>query len=574
MSTLTSKLARLRIGAPARWRRRELATTVWSLRRDFVVAGVLSLVANALMLTPTLYMLQIYDRVMVSQNETTLLAVSLMTLALFGVLAGVEWLRTRVLVDAGVDLDQRLGPRIFDAAFRAQWSPGSADPVRPFDDLLQLRQFLTGQGILAFFDAPWTPLYLGMLWLLHPWLGGLGLGFVAVQAVLTWLGHHRTLAPTVQAGNAAAAAGQFLQDKLRHADLIECMGMLGPLRQRWALRHATAMDHGGAAQAATQRVAAWSKFIRYSQQSLALAAGALLVIDGELSPGAMIAASVLMTRALAPIDQFLSGWRAFIGARQAFERLEALLQRFPPRRHAHADAAPVRGAFSLREVVAAAPGRAQPVLGSISLSVDAGTVLVVQGPSGSGKSTLARVLMGLWPDVSGEVILSGKALADWDRLQLGPRMGYLPQDIQLLEGTIADNIARYGPIDSAQVVQAARCAGLHELILHLPQGYETPIGEAGGALSGGLRQRVALARALYGEPALLVLDEPDANLDEAGEAALRQAVRAQKARGHTVVLISHHPELLAVADRLLVLHEGRILSDRWLGTAGRAAAAP
>jgi len=398
----------------------------------------------------------------------------------------------------------------------------------------------------------------------------MGLGFAVLQALLAWLGHHRTLAPALKAGQAAAAAAHFLQGKLRHAGLVESMGMLANLRQRWDMRHAAAIAQATEAQAATQRVAAWSRFVRTSQQSLALGIGALLVIDGQLSPGSMIAASVLMTRALAPIDQFVSGWRGFIAARQAYARLEALLQRFPPRSAAARAPGSVRGSFVLRDVVARAPGRQPPLLDGISLAVDAGTVLVVQGASGSGKSTLVRVLMGLWPGVSGEVLLDGQPLDAFDRHELGPRLGYLPQDVDLLEGSIAENIARYGVVDAAQVVQAARHAGLHELILHMPQGYETPVGDAGGALSGGQRQRIGLARALYGDPALVVLDEPDANLDEGGESALRHAVLALKARGHTVVLVSHHPQLLAVADRVLVLQEGRVLSDNERTTAAHA----
>jgi ATP-binding cassette subfamily C exporter for protease/lipase len=398
------------------------------------------------------------------------------------------------------------------------------------------------------------------LFMLHPWLGVLGLIFAVIQAVLAWFGHRHTLAPSEAATAANVEASSFLQSKLRNSEVVESMGMLGNLRHRWAARQATALEHGSAAQALTQRVVAWSKFIRYSQSSLALGAGALLVIDGQLTPGGMIAANVLMTRALAPIDQIVSGWRGFIGAGAAFLRLEKLLMDFPSRENGHSRAAP-KGQFSFHEVVATAPGRTEPILKNISFSVSEGTVLVILGPSGSGKSTLARVLMGVWPDVSGEVVLDGLPIGDWDRTELGPHVGYLPQDIELFDGTLAENIARFGEINSEHVIEAARCAGLHDMILRFPKGYDTPIGEAGSLLSGGQRQRIGLARAIYGDPALIVLDEPNANLDEAGEAALVKTVQSMKNKARTVVLITHRPGILAVADRLLLLQDGRVQAE-------------
>lgn len=550
----------IQMKTPAFFRRSELTATLWTFRHEFLMVGFFSMVANVLMLTPTLYMLQVYDRVMVSQSELTLLAMSLFTLGLFGVMAFAEWMRSRVLVRAGVRLDERLGTQVFNASFEAHLSQSGASPARSFGDLIQVRQFLTGNGIFAFFDAPWAPIYMLVLYMLHPWLGLLGLVFALTQAALAWLGHRHTLAPSEAATAASAEAGSFLQSKLRNAEVIESMGMLNNLRQRWAQRYAASLEQGSVAQALTQRVVAWSKFIRYSQQSLALGAGALLVIDGQLSAGGMIAANVLMTRALAPVDQIVSGWRGYISAVAAFGRLEKLLLGFPARDAALFRAEP-RGQVSLREVVATAPGRSAPILKKINLSVSEGTVLVVLGPSGSGKSTLARVLMGIWPDVLGDVLLDGQPVSGWDRIELGPHLGYLPQDIELFDGTLAENIARFGEVDSGQVIEAARCTGLHDMILRLPKGYDTPIGEAGALLSGGQRQRIGLARAIYGNPSLIVLDEPNANLDDAGEAALVQTVQRMKARGKTIVLITHRPGILAVADRLLLLHDGQVKAE-------------
>ncbi len=537
--------------------RSELRATLWTFRHEFVVVGLSSMVANLLMLSPTIYMLQVYDRVLASRSELTLLAVSLITLFLFGGMALAEWSRSRLLVRAGVRLDAALGTRVFNATFEANLSQSGAPVQRAFADLTEIRQFLTGNGIFAFFDTPWTPVYIAVLFFLHPLLGWMAIVFALVQAALVWFGHRRTVAPSQVASDALAAVNAFLQGKLRNAEVVESMGMLAGLRQRWQQRHQAYMERQGQAHALGHRITAISKWVRYSQQSLSLGVGALLVIDGQLSPGAMIAANVLMTRALAPIDLLVNTWRAFLGALAAFGRLERLLQAHPERDPA-LTRMPPQGAVALRDVVASAPGRVSPILKCVSLQASPGSVTVVLGPSGSGKSTLARVLVGVWPDVSGEVLLDGQPLSGWNRIELGRHLGYLPQDVELFDGTIAENIARFGEIESAKVIAAAQAAGLHEMILRLPKGYDTPIGEAGGMLSGGQRQRIGLARAIHGDPALIVLDEPNANLDDVGEQALMQAVRELKARGKTVFLITHRPGAIALADSLLVLRDGQV----------------
>lgn len=540
--------------------RSELAEALWSFRREFVVVGIFSMVANLLMLAPTMYMLQVFDRVMSSRSELTLIMMSLITLFLFVVMAFAEWMRSRVLVHAGLRLDSVLSTRVFNASFEARLSQTGASVARAFTDLIQIRQFLTGNGILAFFDIPWAPIYLAVLFFLHPVLGYAALVFAAIQGALAWFGHRHTVVPSEAASKATSEAGTYLQSKLRNAEALESMGMVHNLRPHWAKRHAKALDLHGQAQALTHRISAWSKLIRYSQQSLALGIGALLVIDGQLSPGGMIAANVLMGRALAPIDMLVSTWRSFIGARSAFERLEDLLRTHPERDAALSRVAP-KGDVTVRDLVATAPGRPMPILKGVSTTASAGTVTVVLGPSGSGKSTLARCLMGIWPGASGEVLLDGLPIDGWDRMELGPHLGYLPQDIELFEGSIAENIARFGQVDPEKVIAAARSAGLHEMILRFPKGYDTPIGEAGNLLSGGQRQRVGLARAMYGDPVMVVLDEPNANLDDVGEAALVRAVLELKSNGCTVFLITHRPGILAVADRLLVLQDGAVVAD-------------
>ena len=537
--------------------RSELTRTLRLFKYEFLIVGLFSMVANLLMLAPTLYMLQVYDRVLVSRSELTLIFVSLITLFLFGVMAFSEWARSRLLVRIGVRLDAALGTRVFNASFEANLSRSGAAAQRSFQDLIELRQFVTGNGTLAFFDVPWMPVYLAVLFFLHPFLGWVALAFTLVQLALAWFGHRNTVAPADAASKAGQAANLFLQTKLRNTEVVESMGMLGGLQKRWAERHAHYMEQQGASQALSHRISAISKWVRYCQQSFALAAGALLVIDGQLTAGAMIAANVLMGRALAPIDQLVGTWRGFLSARNAFERLESLLEAHPERDPALTRVAP-RGALRLQQVVASAPGRKEPILKGVDLQADVGTVTVVLGPSGSGKSTLARVLMGIWPDVRGEVLLDELPLSGWDRTELGPHVGYLPQDVEMFDGTIAENIARFSDVDSEKVIAAARSAGLHEMILRFPKGYDTPMGEAGGLLSGGQRQRVGLARALYGNPAVIVLDEPNANLDDAGEAALMQAVREFKAKGRTIFLITHRPGAIAVADQLVVLQDGRV----------------
>ncbi|HKB55855.1 MAG TPA: ATP-binding cassette domain-containing protein, partial [Ramlibacter sp.] len=332
------------------------------------------------------------------------------------------------------------------------------------------------------------------------------------------------------------------------------------LRHRWRERHEAYLAQNAFSHGINGRVTAWSKFIRYTQQSFTLAAGAMLVIDGQMTTGGMIAGNVLASRALGPIDMLVSSWRSFASARNAFGRLERLLQDFPERDPSLSRVAP-SGELALRSVFATAAGRELPILKNINVSIRAGTVVVVLGPSGSGKSTLARTIVGIWPGVSGEVLLDGLPIEGWNRLELGPHLGYLPQDVELFEGTIAENIARFSAVDSDKVIEAARCAGLHEMILRFAQGYDTPIGQAGSVLSGGQRQRVGLARAVYGNPALVVLDEPNANLDDAGEAALMQTVAQLKARGKTVFLITHRPSAIGAADWLLLLNNGELVAN-------------
>lgn len=540
--------------------RDELSTVLWGLRREFLVVGVFSMVVNLLMLTPTIYMLQVYDRVMVSQNPLTLVVVSLICLFLFGVMAFSEWARSILLVRTGVKLDQLLSHRVFKGTFLAYLNPSDTAPAKAFGDLTAVRQFMTGNGVFAFFDSPWVPIYVAVLFMLHPWLGVLALVFAVVQACIAWFGHGLSKEAQRVANGVQAETQGFLASKLRNVDVLVSMGMQEGLYRRWRDKQIKALLASGNAQQKTGVLTAVSKFVRYTQQSLSLGAGAWLVVVGEISPGAMIAGNVLMTRALAPIDLLVSTWPSFLNTREAYERLRSLLQLSPPGRTDVLKTRPV-GQLSLNKVTVRVPGRARPVLDGVSFDTQPGTATVVLGPSGSGKSTLARAMMGIGALPEGQVLLDGRPITDWTRESLGPYVGYLPQDIELFEGTVAENIARIGQVNSQAVIAAAEVAGLHQMILRFPKGYDTPMGQAGAFLSGGQRQRIGLARALYGAPALVVLDEPNANLDDEGEKALLNAVQWLKAQGANVVLISHRSGVLAVADQVVILQDGRLTAN-------------
>ena len=542
------------------FQRNELTETLGLFRREFVVCVILTMVVNLLMLTPPWYMLQIFDRVLPSQNELTLIALTVMMLFFYAVMAFAEWSRARLLVRTGVKLDEQLNSRVFNASFEAHLIRHGENSAQPISDLTNLRQFLTGHGLFAFLDAPWTPIYVAVLFLLHPLLGWLSIFFSLLLAALSYLGQRRMLAPLDKAMELLSQLQAYVQSKLKNAEIIESLGMLGDLRSRWLSRHQQCLRQHHEAQDLGNRMQAVSKFLRYTQQSLALGAGALLVIQGELSPGAMIAANVLMGRAMAPIDQLVSTWKAYFSARKSYQRLAALLARHPQRDAGSGHAVPT-GHLRIEDLVASVPGRAEPILKCLNAEFPTGAVIVVTGPSGSGKTTLARCLVGIWPDLAGTVLLDGVAMQSWNRGELGPFLGYLPQDIELFDGTIAENIARFGKIDPAKVIQAAERAGVHRMVLRLPRGYDTPVGEAGSLLSGGQRQRIGLARALYGDPRVIVLDEPNSNLDDDGEAALLAALQDLKALGRTVILITHRSHIIGVADRLLTLVGGALVHD-------------
>ncbi len=538
--------------------RSELTQVLASFKREFIWVGLFSLLANLLMLTPTLYMLQIYDRIMLSQNQLTLLFLTIIIMFFYCVMAFADWLRSRLLVQSGLRLDQALSSRVFHASFQALLRRNKQNPVEAFSQLNQLRQFLTGNGIFAFFDAPWTPIYIAVIFILHPWLGMLSIVFAMIQLALALWSSKASKHVTAEQSAAESKTRAYLHAKLKNAEPVEAMGMLSNLRQRWLDLANQQQQVTSVAQDQLQRQQAVIKTLRYCMQSLTLGAAALLVIDDQISAGAMIAANVLMSRALQPLDLIVGSWRGFVSAREAFNQLEQLLKDYPVS-DALLQHDKLQGNVRLSQLTAYSPDKQKQILKSISAQFVPAQVTCVIGASGSGKSTLARCLVGIWPDYQGEVLLDDTEIQRWDKQQLGPQVGYLPQDIELFEGTIAENIARFYEIDAEQVIEAAKKAGIHDMILRFPRGYDTPIGEAGGFLSGGQRQRLALARAMYGNPQLVVLDEPNANLDDIGEKALAAAIQLMKADGKTVVLITHRLNILSIADQLMVMRDGRVV---------------
>jgi PrtD family type I secretion system ABC transporter len=535
----------------------ELTAVLATCRGTFLMAALFSWVINLLMVVPSLYMMQVYDRVLHSHSEATLLMLTLITVGLLGAMSLLEIIRSRILVRIGGRLDQRLGDRVLAAQFTSSLQRSSDNPGQVMRDLDAVRQFLTGSGIFAFFDAPWAPIFLAIIFLLHPMLGFFAIAGGAVLLALAIANNAITKKPLEKAGKASVSLSGTIDSSLRNAEVIEAMGMFQNFRRRWSIRHGDVLRYQAQASDRAGIVMGLTKYTRLLLQTAMLGGGAWLAIHEQMSAGCIIASSVLMGRALAPVEQAIGIWKQFLGARVSYRRLTDLLgatagtaeRSNPPR--------PI-GALSADGVSATPPGRDTPCLSDLSFELGSGQVLGIIGPSGAGKSTLARLLVGAWRPNAGTVRFDGVDIQSWDARTRGVFVGYLPQDVELFDGTIAENIGRFGALDSEAIVAAARRADVHDLILRLPMGYDTPIGRGGSALSGGQRQRIGLARAVFGNPAIIVLDEPNSNLDDDGEAALVHAVSQMKAAGTTVVVISHRPSILSATDQIMILEAGKI----------------
>jgi ATP-binding cassette subfamily C exporter for protease/lipase len=518
------------------------------VRPWLIKALVASLAVNLLILTPTLYMLQLYERVLYSMNTLTLLAVSVMAALLLAMMGYADGLRGIWLAGAASSFQQRLQGPLFEAGWRAGLGTTGGDGIGWQRELAGLRSFIAGPGCSALLDLPWTPIYIAVTWLLHPVLGVAVLCFVLLQALLAWQGYARSLTSAKAVQSAASSEAAFTFRKFRHADTIDALGMAPALRSRWLSRHLATLEVTQQSGSLTNRLAAVSKTLRYLQQSAALGIGAWLAVQGEISAGAMIAGTVLATRALAPIDGVVTVWKDVLASRQALARIRSALG--PAMATSlRVEEAGVDEPMTLEGVSAWATDEDRPILRDLQLALRPGEVVAVVGASGAGKSTLMRLLVGVWPDARGLIRRPSALLGQ----------GYLPQDVTLYTGSIAENIARMGMPRSEAVLAAAAAVGLHEQILRLPEGYDTVVGDGGLAVNGGLCQRIGLARALYGNPRLVVLDEPGAHLDEAGERSLLDVLKSLRQSGCIVIFVTHAAGLLRAADRIVTLDHGEIV---------------
>ncbi len=535
----------------------ELEEVIFSYKKIFFWLLFFSAIVNFILIVPALYMFQIYDSVLASRSVETLLVLTLIVIFLYLVNAFLSWSRSQILVRVSKELDEKLSPRVFESTFSAVLQTASITPTQAFNDLTNVRQFLTGAPIFAFFDAPWAFVYILIIFLIHPLLGIFSV-ISGVVALILAIYSEKCNRKTIQESNKYYQQAQnFLFTNFRNAEVIEAMGMHKNIFKKWQEKYSKTLEYQILTSKRAGKIDSIIKFVRISSQSLILGLGAYLVIVNKITPGMMIMGSILMGRALSPIDLVINSWRQFVLARQSYYRLKELMVSYP----SSSERLPLpipKGRITVENLVVSPPGEKKEILRGVNFEVSPGELIVIIGPTASGKSSLAKTLVGVWKPAFGSVKLDGADLSFYNKEHLGKYIGYLPQDIELFSGTIAENIARFGEINMELVVKASMIAGVHEMILRFPNGYETEIGEGGSFLSGGQRQRIALARAIYGDPLLVVLDEPNSNLDEEGERALIQALHFLKKEGKTLFVISHKTNLLTLADKLMVIGGGRV----------------
>ncbi|MCC6779461.1 MAG: type I secretion system permease/ATPase [Hyphomicrobiales bacterium] len=534
-----------------------IAAALADCRRAFWGVALFSGVVNLLMLAGPLYMLQIYDRVLASRSVPTLVALSVLLVGAYAFQGALDLIRSRVVVRASALLDRHLATAVHGAVVRlgiASRQPGEAQ--QPVRDLDQIRAFLTGAGPLAMVDLPWIPVFLFFCYAIHPWIGLAATAGGAGLFAMTLLTERASRLPAGMAARESGVRASQVEADRRNSESVVAMGMAGVLARRWERVNERYVASIGRASDVTGSYSSVSKVMRLLLQSIILGLGAYLVIRQELTAGAMIAASIMMGRALAPIETAIANWRTFVSARQSVKRLSDTLAR-SQRKQAQTALPKPSSSLEVEQGIVVPPGGTQPIVTNVRFALKAGEVLGIIGPSGAGKTSLVRTLVGIWPPGKGHVRLDGATLDQWDPEQLGQHIGFLSQTVELFDGTVAENIARMALApDSEAVLQAGRVAGAHDMILRFPDGYDTKIGDGGMILSGGQRQRIALARALYGDPFLVVLDEPNSNLDNDGEVALQRAIVGAKTRGAIVVMIAHRPSALAACDKVLLLANG------------------
>ncbi|WP_154124535.1 type I secretion system permease/ATPase [Grimontia hollisae] len=536
---------------------KQLETTLGQCKKALVFVIAFSFVINLLVLCLPIYMLQIYDRVISARSVDTLLLLSVITVFALFIMAVLENVRTRIMVRIGAWFDESLSPEVLSGSIALQLRQGLSASVQGLRDITAIRAFIGGNAIIPVLDAPWTPVFLGFVFLLHPMLGIIATVGALILFSIAILNDITTRAAHKKANESSILAMQQAESAARNADAIEAMGIMPNFIKHWTSLNNDSIQGQVAANSKGALLTASSKFIRMLLQISMLGVGAYLVIQNEMTAGAMIAGSILMARALAPVEQSISAWGTAISARQSYRRLKEQIPAFPERAKSMPLPKP-KGHVSVEKVTYFHPGGAEPVLHGIHFKLEPGEALGIIGPSGTGKSTLARLILGNLTPTAGTVRLDNMDVAKWDPDDLGPHCGYLPQDVELFPGTIRQNIARMSDGEPDKVIHAAKLAGCHELILRQPQGYDTVVGERGLGLSGGERQRIALARALYGDPSLIVLDEANANLDGVGEAALQRAIVYLKSRKATIILVGHRPSMMQSMDKLLVLQDAQI----------------
>ena len=536
----------------------ELATALGACRRAFLAIALFSGMSNLLMLSGALFMLEVYDRVLPSRSVPTLVALLILVAGLYAAQGVIDMIRSRILVRIGSSLDEAMSLRVYDAIVRLPLKIGAkGDGVQPIRDLDAVRGFLSGIGPIAFFDLPWMPVYLAICFLFHTYIGLTALFGALILITLAVVTEVRTRHPTRSATQFAVARNALLEASRRNAEAITAMGMTGRIAKRWGELNHNYVAASGRASDVGGGLGAMSKVLRLLLQSAILAVGAWLVINQQSTAGIIIAGSILGARALAPVDLAIANWRSFVGARQSWQRLSRLLGHLPPL-EPPMPLKPPAHTLVVQNGAVCPSGHQKLVCQDVNFTLVAGKALGVIGPTASGKSSLARMLVGVWTPIRGTVRLDGATLDQWSPELLGRHIGYVPQDVELFNGTVAQNISRFDdPPDPDAVIAAAHAAGVHELIINLPEGYETSVGDHGSALSAGQAQRIALARALYRDPFLVVLDEPNSNLDAEGDEALTRAILGLRARGAITVVIAHRPSAIAGVDYILIMAKGR-----------------
>ena len=539
-------------------KKNSLTLAYQKFRSTFIATIVFSFFSNLLMFVGPLYMLQVYDRVLSSRNEMTLVMITVIAIILLISYGLLEFTRSRLLVRAGMQFDEVLANPVFHRAVQQKTAVPGSNPQISLTDIDKIREFMTGQGILAFFDAPWVPLFLALCFAFHPWLGIVALVGSIIIFALALTNEFATRNVLQDANKAAQGANHFASTTMQNAEVIRALGMEKQLKKRWLAQHDDMLSHQAKASDRAGSIMASSKFVRMTLQVAILGVGAYLAIQQAISPGIMIAASIVMGRALAPVEQAVGQWKQFVHARSAHHRLKQMFDSIPDEQERTELPTP-KGNLAVEQLFATVPGTRDTLLRGLSFSIEQGDVLGIIGPSGSGKTSLVRHIVGAMTPVGGAVRVDGTEIQHWDPEQLGRYLGYLPQDVKLFGGTVAENISRFDddPLDT-DVIAAATLSGAHEMIQTLGNGYNTNVGDGGMFLSGGQRQRVGLARAVYRLPSLIVLDEPNSNLDSVGEKALVSCINELKSMGKTVILVTHKTKLLALTDKTLLLGNGTV----------------